>query len=246
LIREEGQVPIAARQPVEATAPNSRRRSRTLTTDLFEQLRSDILHNRLDPGSRLRFRDLRARYESGLSPLREALMRLAAEGLVILEDHKGFRVAPVSRDEMVDIANTLIELEAIAIRMATEKGDDRWEAEVVARFHELSKRTMFAADGTLDPEWEARNVAFHESLYAACGSPALKLVWHVLYEGHSRSRRLRTKKAGKPGRYVSKEHEALMQATIKRDAGTAISLLRKHRSATLQDVLTKWPGDTPE
>ena len=68
----------------------------------------------------------------------------------------------------------------------------------------------------------------------------------MLYERHSRYRRLRTKKAGKPGRDVSKEHEALMQATIKRDAATAISLLRKHRSATLQDVLTKWPGDTPE
>ena len=103
--------------------------SRTLTTDLFEQIRSDILHNRLDPGSRLLFRDMRERYRSGLSPLREALMRLVSEGLVLLEDHKGFRVAPVSREEMIDIANTLLELEAIAIRMAVEKGDDRWEAQ---------------------------------------------------------------------------------------------------------------------
>jgi DNA-binding GntR family transcriptional regulator len=214
-------VPLSAHPPLESTSTTARRRSRTLTTDLFEQLRSDILHNRLDPGSRLRFRDLRERYQSGLSPLREALMRLAAEGLVILEDHKGFRVAPVSREEMIDIANTLLELEAIAIRMAK----------------------MFAADGTLDPEWEARNVAFHEALYAACGSPSLKLVCHVLYERHSRYRRLRTKKVGKPDRDVSKEHEALMQATIRRDAGTAVALLRKHRSATLDDVLTKWPRE---
>jgi GntR family transcriptional regulator, carbon starvation induced regulator len=237
-------VPLAALQPVEPIPSPVRRRSRTLTTDLFEQLRSDILHNRLDPGSRLRFRDLRARYQSGLSPLREALMRLASEGLVILEDHKGFRVAPVSREEMVDIANTLLELEAIAIRMATEKGDDRWEADIVARFHELSKRQMFAADGTLDPEWEARNVAFHEALYAACGSPSLKLVCHVLYERHSRYRRLRTKH-GKPDRDVSREHEALMLATIRRDSTTAVSLLREHRSATLADVLTKWPSEPP-
>lgn len=236
-------MPLSAHPPLESTSTSARRRSRTLTTDLFEQLRSDILHNRLDPGSRLRFRDLRERYQSGLSPLREALMRLAAEGLVILEDHKGFRVAPVSREEMIDIANTLLELEAIAIRMATEKGDDRWEADIVARFHELSKRQMFDTDGTLDPEWEARNVAFHEALYAACGSPSLKLVCHVLYERHSRYRRLRTKKVGKPDRDVSKEHEALMQATIRRDAETAVALLRKHRSATLDDVLTKWPTE---
>lgn len=217
--------------------------SRTLTTDLFEQMRSDILHNRLEPGSRLRFRELRERYQSGLSPLREALMRLVAEGLVILEDHKGFRVAPVSREEMVDIANTLLELEAVAIRWAIEHGDDRWEADIVARFHELSKREMFLPDGTLDEEWEARNVAFHESLYAACGSPSMKLVCHVLYERHSRYRRLRTRQQD-PDRDVSKEHEALMRATIGRDATTAIELLRGHRSKTMTDVVSQWgPAD---
>ena len=215
--------------------------SRTLTTDLFEQIRSDILHNRLEPGSRLLFRDMRERYRSGLSPLREALMRLVSEGLVLLEDHKGFSVAPVSREEMIDIANTLLELEAIAIRMAVEKGNDYWEAQIVARYHELSKREMFAADGTLDPEWEVRNVAFHESLYEACGSPSLKLVCHVLYERHSRYRRLRTRQ-GDPTRNVAKEHEALMRATISRDADTAIALLRKHRTATLADVAARWPA----
>ena len=215
--------------------------SRTLTTDLFEQIRSDILHNRLEPGSRLRFRDMRERYRSGLSPLREALMRLVSEGLVLLEDHKGFAVAPVSREEMIDIANTLLELEAIAIRMAIEKGDDYWEAQIVARYHELSKREMFVSDGTLDAEWEARNVAFHESLYDACGSPSLKLVCHVLYERHSRYRRLRTRQ-GDPTRSVAKEHEALMRATISRDTDTAVALLRKHRSATLADVAAGWPA----
>jgi len=232
-------VSVRFEQPPQSSA--ARLPSRTLATDLFEQLRSDILHNRLDPGSRLRFKDLRERYHSGLSPLREALMRLVSEGLVVLEDHKGFRVAPVSREEMQDIANTLLELESLAIRMAIEKGDDRWEADVVARFHELSKRQMFATDGTLDTEWEARNVAFHESLYEACGSPSLKLVCHVLYERHSRYRRLRTKNTGKPDRNVGKEHEALMRATIDRDAAAAVALLRAHRATTVGDVLADWP-----
>src|SRR5215510_5926798 len=106
------------------TSANTVRLSRTLTTDLFEQLRADILHCRLGPGTRLRFKELRERYKSGLSPLREALMRLVAEGLVELTDHKGFSVAPMSRDEMVDIARTLFELEALAIRLSVEKGDD--------------------------------------------------------------------------------------------------------------------------
>jgi DNA-binding GntR family transcriptional regulator len=236
-------------QAVRARAPIQRRRSsdpgrssaRTLATDLFEEIRSDILHNRLDPGARLMFRDLRERYRSGLSPLREALMRLAAEGLVVLEDHRGFRVAPATRDEMIDIANTLVEIEALAIRMACEKGDDHWEAGIVARFHELSKRPMFAADGTLDEEWEERNVAFHQSLYEACGSPSLKFVCHVLYERHCRYRRLWSRTDNQT-RDVAREHELLMKAALSRDATAAIALLRDHRSATLADVVATAPG----
>ena len=90
----------------------------------------DILECRLAPGTRLRFKDLRARYGSGLSPLREALMRLVADDLVVLEDHKGFRVAPVSQEELVDLAMTWFELEALGIRQSIKKGDDRWAANI--------------------------------------------------------------------------------------------------------------------
>jgi DNA-binding GntR family transcriptional regulator len=77
-------------------------RSRTLATDVFDRLRSDILHCRVDPGMRLTFSYMRQRYAAGLSPAREALMRLAAGGLVQWNDLKGFRVAPAFREEMVD------------------------------------------------------------------------------------------------------------------------------------------------
>ena len=234
---------ISSRAPVQRKrVPDSgRSTTRTLSTDVFEVLRSDILHNRLHPGARLMFRELRERYRSGLSPLREALMRLSAEGLVVLEDHRGFRVAPASRDDMIDIANTLVELEALAIRMACEKGDDRWEAGIVARFHELSKREMFLPDGTLDEEWEARNVAFHQSLYEACGSPSLKFVCRVLYERHCRYRRLWSRQDNQT-RDVAREHELLMKAALSRDAVAAIALLRDHRSSTLADVVVTCPA----
>lgn len=219
-------------------APRARR-TRTLTTNLFEQIREDILYCRLTPGSRLRFKDLRSRYGSGLSPLREALMRLVAEGLAHVEDHKGFRVAPVSQDEMVDIASTLFELEAVAIRKAVDLGDDRWEANIVARLHELSKRPMLTDDLMLDPEWEMRNVAFHESLYAACGSPSLIFFCRQLSDRFSRYLRLWARHAPS-GRDVEREHREMMQAVIARDAAKAIDLLYHHRMLTIQDLLATW------
>jgi DNA-binding GntR family transcriptional regulator len=165
-----------------------------------------------------------------------------AEGLATLEDHKGFRVAPVSQDEMVDIATTLFELEAVGIQKAVELGDDRWEATIIARFHELSKRPIIAGELTLDPEWEARNVAFHESLYAACGSPYLILFCRQLSDRFSRYRRLWARHADL-SRDVASEHEQIMKAVVGRDAPTAVRLLQGHRMTTIQELLANWNGD---
>ena len=212
--------------------------SRTLASDVFEQLRGDILEGRLAPGTRLRFKDLRSRYESGLSPLREALMRLAADDLVILEDHKGFRVAPISQEELVDLAMTWFELEALGIRQSIEKGDDRWAANIKARFKELSKHGMRTSQGTIDPDWEPRNLAFHEALYAACGSPSLMRFCRVLSERFSRYRRLWARRPH--ARNIAKEHEDLCRAVLNRDTATAVAALRKHRTTTIQDLLANW------
>jgi GntR family transcriptional regulator, carbon starvation induced regulator len=213
--------------------------TRTLASDVFEQLRADILECRLAPGTRLRFKDLRARYTSGLTPIREALMRLVADDLVILEDHKGFRVAPVSQEELVDLAMTWFELEAFGIRQSIRKGDDRWAANIKARFRELSKHRMRTPQGRLDAGWEPRNLAFHESLYAACGSPSLMRFCRVLSERFSRYRRLWARQLTRK-RNIGKEHEVLCRAVLNRDTSAAVAALRKHRTTTIQDLLADW------
>ena len=218
---------------------SARESTRTIASDVFEQLRGDILECRLVPGTRLRFKDLRARYGSGLSPLREALMRLVADDLVVLEDHKGFRVAPVSQEELVDLAMTWFELEALGIRQSIKKGDDRWAANIKARFRELSKHRMRTPQGRLDPGWEPRNLAFHESLYAACGSPSLMRFCRVLSERFSRYRRLWARQLTRK-RNIAKEHEDLCRAVLSRNTAGAVAALRKHRTTTIQDLLADW------
>ena len=70
--------------------------TQTLNASALTLLRSDIIACRLMPNERLRVETLRERYGMGTSPIREALMRLEAEGLVELEQNKGFRVSEVS------------------------------------------------------------------------------------------------------------------------------------------------------
>ncbi|HEY0918718.1 GntR family transcriptional regulator, partial [Devosia sp.] len=95
--------------------------ARTLASDVRERLRADIVSGALKPGLRLRFDEIRARYDVGLSPLREALFRLASEGLVVSEDHRGFRVAPVSRAKLMDISFMRKELETMALKLSIER-----------------------------------------------------------------------------------------------------------------------------
>lgn len=67
-----------------------------------------------------------SRNASGLAKRqsREALMRLVSEGLVTLDDQRGFSVATVSRPEPIDITETCAEIEALAMRSSIENGDD--------------------------------------------------------------------------------------------------------------------------
>ncbi len=219
--------------------PKGPRVSRTLTSDLFDRIRLDILHCRLQPGARLLFRDLRSMYGSGQSPLREALMRLAAEQLVVLEDHKGFCVAPVSPDEALDIARSRCELEGLAVRMAIRNGDDQWEANIIARFHELSKRATYAADGRLDPEWERRHDAFHQALYGACDLRSLIAFSQILAERAYRYRHLLLENVDRTRDHRG-EHEAIQRAIVNRDADAGVALLQQHYMRTVETLVANW------
>ena len=167
-------------------------------------------------------------------------MRLVTERLVVLEVNKGFRVAPVSREEVTEITSTWIDLESIAIRKAIQLGYDNWEGNILAKLHQLSKRAMSLPDGKLDPEWEARNAAFHESLYAACDSPMLISFIHTLAERYSRYLRLWARHA-EAGRNVPAEHEKISKTVLGRNTDKAVVLIREHRMATTKSLLDRWP-----
>lgn len=199
---------------------------RTLASDVFERLHRDILECHLKPGSRLRFAELRERYGVGTSPLREALMRLASDGLVVLEDHRGFHVAPVSKAKLLDIAFMRKELEVKALLLGISNGDAHWEAAVVAAFHAL-KRSRPYRNGAMDPEWDVRHRAFHGALVAGCGSEWLLRFRAILYDQWDRYRRLSIRFA-REDRDFLREHHEIMEAALDRDADAAAYLMGKH------------------
>lgn len=208
--------------------------ARSLVEAAYATLRRDILTGDLAPGSKLRFEMLRARYGWGASTLREALTRLVGEALVTAEEQRGFRVAPVSLADFADLTHTRVLVELEALRQSITRGDDAWEAGVVAAFHRLSKLADKVTDDPLahSDAFEDRNRDFHRALIAACPSRWLHHLHGILFQQAERYRRL-SLVHGRARRDVHAEHRAVMEAALARDVETACALERAHIEATL-------------
>jgi len=214
---------------------------RTQTSVAVERLRADIVAGRLRPQEKLRVQLLASRYGLAASALREALSRLVTDGLVDVEDQKGFRVAQVSRDDLLDLTDTRVEIECLALRRAIRNGDVAWESGIVAAFHRLSRSPEQEAqahpeDSTLLDGMSDLHRDFHNSLIAACRSEWLLYFSGLLYELSERYRRLAVYVT--PGsRNSLSEHEQLMETVIRRDSSKACKLLDEHLRETTRIIL---------
>lgn len=98
--------------------------SRLLREAIHDELRSDILACRLAPGADLREAELAERFKVSKSPVRDALMRLEREGLVITLPRQGYRVAPVSRADVEDMFHLRALLESACVERIVRRASD--------------------------------------------------------------------------------------------------------------------------
>lgn len=219
---------VASRPDAQASGP------RSLTSVVFQRLRAEILEARLKPGEKILIAALCERFGVSLSAVREALSRLAAEGLVEAEDQRGFRVASVSLEDLQDLTQTRIEIEGLALRLSIERGNAEWEAGVLAAFHQLLRAGQQSPPGERLIELHAK---FHYALVSACGSRWLMRFRDVLFEQSERYRRLSMAQRGAATRDSMGEHRALMDAAIERDAAKASRLLADHFNTTTRFLI---------
>ncbi|WP_185961364.1 GntR family transcriptional regulator [Telmatospirillum sp. J64-1] len=207
---------------------------KTLTEEVLGKLRADLLRCRFEPGARLTLESLKEIYDVGFSPLREALMRLAADGLVVREGHKGFRVAPVSKQDLAQAVGARLALEEILLRDAIANGDAMWEANIISNFHVLSKTPIVQEPTEQLDNWLACHKAFHRSLVAAATNDILMDFWLVTFDLTERYRRLT---GGNP-RDADTEHAALVDAIINRKTELACELTREHIEKTYELIVS--------
>lgn len=211
---------------------------RNLASIAFEHIRGDILMGKLKPDERLRINNLSEHYEVGPTAIREALSRLVTDGLVISEDQRGFCVAPVSRDDIIDLTQARVDVEGLTLTKAIELGDVEWESNMLSAFHRLSK-CPFPSDD--DPErkafWSETHLEFHRTLISGCRSPWLMKLCGMLYDRSERYRNLAEKRPASTNRDVTVEHREMMEAALARDAVRATKLLADHFWETTNIIL---------
>ncbi|AKI01937.1 transcriptional regulator [Hoeflea sp. IMCC20628] len=205
----------------------------TRASSIYLLLRNDILNGAMLPGTKLNIRDLCEHYSSGLSPMREALNRLSAEGLAQQLDNRGFKVQPVSVPELMDLTQARCWVNEICVRKSVEKGDGDWEESVLLTCHRLSRtpRDLAEGDSRPNPDWVTAHKAFHQALISACGSNWMIDTCSQLFDAAERYRNL-ARVAGVSRSDPRDEHQEIMNAAVNRQADLVVELLNSHFERT--------------
>lgn len=183
-------------------------------------LRDMILSGALGIGVQLKQEALAKRFGVSRIPIREALKRLQAEGLIEHTPHQGSIVASRSIPELLEILDIRIGLETRALKLAIPR--------MKASDHKKARDIMARYDGSESPiEWSELNLEFHLCLYAPCGRPRLLKMIEEMVRGIGVH--LRAQQSYKAGRKAPQaEHREMLKACIAKDIAGAVSLLETH------------------
>lgn len=197
----------------------------------YAQLRQAVITLALPPGTVLSRADLAARLGVSQTPVREALIRLQEEGLIEVVPHSATRVA------RIDLASAR---EASFLRLSVEVEIVRRLAAVPTPALAASLRAEIARMRELHAQGDQEGVAaadeaFHSLLHAAAGVPALRELIRSRSGHLDRLRRIHLPAPGKAER-ILREHEAVAEAIIGRDAEAAERGLRDHLSHTFAEL----------
>jgi DNA-binding GntR family transcriptional regulator len=203
--------------------PGGRVENLTLWERVLAHLREEILANRLQAGSELQESALAAQLGVSRAPVREALGRLATEGLVVVRPRRGAVVRELSKDDFLEAYQVREALEAMAARLATF----RLDAEELARLEQLtSTMEKHAEQDEIDAFFEA-NAAFHAALVDASGNRRLQELYAQLVGQMNRYRRRSLALRGSLHQSVA-EHRTILAALAGRDPDRAARLVADH------------------
>ncbi|MGH2751423.1 MAG: GntR family transcriptional regulator [Actinomycetota bacterium] len=203
----------------------------SLRDEIVERLRLLLVEGELAPGVRINESILARELGVSRTPLREALLLLSAEGLVVCEPARGFICAPLTLEQARDAFPILAALEILALRSA--KGVALQRLDQLRRLHaEYESAATLEEARALDERW-------HLALTSGCSNHTLQLQLGRL---RALERRYFSATAGVAGRWPQPswifQHAAVMEAVDSGDTDAACAALERHWTATTRELMS--------
>jgi DNA-binding GntR family transcriptional regulator len=194
---------------------------RLLRETVYEQLRADMISCKLAPGTEIREAELAARFDMSKSPVRDALMRLEREGLVITLPRQGYRVAPVSLADVLDMFHLRAALERASMERICRHASD----EQLKTLDEFRRFDPAAWEGG----FVAFNRAFHRRIAALGGNVRMRDQLYDLIDQMERAVQVSVAniRTGDPQVLVN-EHAEIIDALQARELKRAQRLAEQH------------------
>jgi GntR family carbon starvation induced transcriptional regulator len=231
----EGRINIMARDLPKNQSSEADALPPTRADWVEQQLRRDILFGVYAPGERLLAADLAKRYTVSLTPLREALQRLAADGLIAMTPQRGVRVTQISLRSAQEIYELRCLLEPLALRKSLSRVDEEWRKDVQQTYEHLI--AVLNDENHAVVTGEDANRAFHIALLSRCDSRWLLNMVTMLFDHCIRYRFLSfNERGGREG--LLDEHRAIYEASMRGDIDTAAQALEYHIGITLKSLVT--------
>ena len=205
---------------------------RTLSAAIVEQLRSDILNGHYAAGEQLRQDALAATFQVSRIPVREALFQLEAEGLVLIEPHKGAIVSSFSLDEINDVFDLRVLLEPRLLAQSAP----RLTAADMADVSRLDAEFTNAINAQDVAQWGQLNARYHLALYRHAAQPRTLAIVTALLQTSDRFTRLQMNRAPALTRAES-EHRKLLRLCQDSKVAQACDYLAAHIEKVRQDLL---------
>jgi len=210
----------------------------TLKDHTYEVLRAAILDmNIYEDGADLRLDERSMAEQLGISrtPIREALARLAQDGLVEIVPRKGVFVRRKSMNEILEMIVTWAALESMAARLATENASAR-DLRDLRKF--AVKHSIHAVRADFE-EYSEANIAFHQRILTLSGCSLLKSTADGLFQHMHAVRRRAMGEDDRATRSVV-DHMGIIEALEARDADLASRLVREHTMKLHDHVRVTW------
>jgi DNA-binding GntR family transcriptional regulator len=207
---------------------------RSLPDTIYSALREAVLSGVYHPGQALRQEALAKQFQASRVPVREALKRLEAEGLVVLKPRRGFVVTSLEINEIEEVFQLRMVLEEHAAYVATVTRTESDVVEVGTLLEALDNTPIDDAKGIA--QWASLNRQFHSRLIASSGRQHLGKITKMLRDMVETYVRVEVSMTGDLNRAQS-EHHQIFEAFRARDAATAGKLSREHCGNTAERLI---------